>query len=46
MPDSGIRAMTLKIIEAHVPPEAVGEAHAILAELSTRSWVEEGGRCG
>lgn len=38
--------MALKIIEAHVPAEASDEAHAILGELSTRSWVEEGGRFG
>ncbi len=38
--------MALKIIEAHVPAEAADEAHAILEELSTRSWIEEGGRFG
>lgn len=38
--------MALKIIEAHVPSDLAEEALETLAELSSQSWIEDGGRFG
>lgn len=38
--------MALKIIEAHVPSDLAEEARETLAELSSQSWIEDGGRFG
>ena len=38
--------MALKIIEAHVPTELAGDAQDTLAELTSQTWTEEGGRFG
>ncbi len=38
--------MALKIIEAHVSPELVGDAQETLAELSQQVWTEDGGHFG
>jgi uncharacterized hydrophobic protein (TIGR00341 family) len=38
--------MALKIVEAHVPPELAPEAQETLAELTSQTWTEPGGRFG
>lgn len=38
--------MALKIIEAHVPESLAADAQETLAELSSQTWTEDGGRFG
>ena len=38
--------MALKIIEAHVPAELAPEAQETLAELTSQTWTQDGGRFG
>jgi uncharacterized hydrophobic protein (TIGR00341 family) len=38
--------MALKIIEAHVPAELASDAQETLAELTSQTWTQEGGRFG
>jgi uncharacterized hydrophobic protein (TIGR00341 family) len=38
--------MALKMVEAHVPTELAAEAQETLAELTSQTWTETGGRFG
>ncbi|HEB89610.1 MAG TPA: TIGR00341 family protein [Deltaproteobacteria bacterium] len=38
--------MALKVIETHVPGNLAAEAQDVLAEFSSQTWTEEGGRYG